>query len=111
MDEKLLEAINLTKHLPIIVEGPNDRKALENLGFTNICECDGPLFKIVEEMQDEKEIAILTDLDSAGKKLYHYFHHEFSQRGVKINNRLRIALFKTPVRQIEGLVNFLEKIN
>jgi len=107
--EELMEALEHSKHKTTLVEGPNDTKALEKLGFTDVVEINGPLYKVVERLQGAKEIVILTDLDKAGKKLYQYFYHELTTRGVRIDNRARVALFKTPVRQVEGLANFLDR--
>lgn len=110
---KLLEEIEKLKqeNIPVIVEGSNDKKALEELGLSNIIILKGkPLYKLVESI-DYKEVAVLTDLDEEGKKLYHELRQEFSQRGVMINDRLRILLFKTQLRQIEGLANYLERNN
>jgi len=108
---KVLEEIGNLKeeNIPVIVEGSNDKKALNELGLSNIIILKGkPLYKLVEGIE-EKEVAVLTDLDKEGKKLYHELKQEFSQRGVMINDRLRTLLFKTQMRQIEGLKNYLRK--
>ena len=111
---KLLEEIDKLKqeNIPVIVEGSNDKKALEELGLSNIIILKGkPLYKLVESI-DYKEVAVLTDLDEEGKEVVlHELRQEFSQRGVMINDRLRILLFKTQLRQIEGLANYLERNN
>ncbi|MDD4878326.1 MAG: toprim domain-containing protein [Candidatus Nanoarchaeia archaeon] len=97
------------ENIPVIVEGSNDRKALEELGLSNIIILKGkPLYKLVESI-DVKEVAVLTDLDEEGKKMYHELRQEFSTRGVMINDKLRVLLFKTQLRQIEGLANYLER--
>ncbi|MDD9953997.1 MAG: hypothetical protein OXR66_06690 [Candidatus Woesearchaeota archaeon] len=104
------DAIERTRFLPTLVEGPNDKKALEKLGFTTIIVMQGPLYAIVEQIQHHEELALLVDLDAYGKKLYRYFYTELTKRGVKVNNEFRELLFSTPVRQIEGLVTYLEKV-
>ena len=60
------------------------------------------LFEVVENIS-EKEIVLLTDLDSEGKKLYSQLKKMFSQRGVNIDDHLRLILFKHRVSHIEGL--------
>lgn len=98
---------------PILVEGKNDRAALEQLGLYNVIMLDKkPLFKVIEQLLSEeiKEIAILTDLDSEGRKLYRKLNHECSQRGIKVNNKLRHFLLReTTLGQIEGLATFLRR--
>ena len=65
--EKLKESNKL-----IIVEGNNDKKALEQLGINKIVTLNKePLFKIAENISKEhKDVIILIDLDKKGKQLY-----------------------------------------
>jgi 5S rRNA maturation endonuclease (ribonuclease M5) len=93
-----------------IVEGPNDKRALEKLGFTRVTHLKGPLYVVVEAIEDE-EVLLLTDLDDHGKHLYRKLYDELTRRGVRVNNRLRRMLFQTPVRHIEGLAGYLERVS
>lgn len=103
MDEEILEAIGKVKKKRILVEGKKDKKALERLGCTKISTLeDKALFEVVEAIT-EKEIVLLTDLDSEGKKLYAQLKKMFAQRGVMIDDSLRLVLFKHKVSHIEGL--------
>lgn len=97
------------RHLPVVVEGPKDVRSLEKLGFLNIVRLDKPLFAMVEQLEGEEELLILTDLDDQGRKLYKYFYDEFTRRGIRVNNKLRLLIFQTPVRHIEGLARYLER--
>ena len=108
---KEIDKIILEKPL-IIVEGKKDRIALQSLGLRNIITLEkNALFEIVEYVVDSKEnCVILTDLDSEGKKLYSFLYKNLQYFGVKVNNRLRLLLFKSPVRQIEALSNYLDHI-
>lgn len=108
MHEQLLLALDDNKDLLTIVEGKNDKRSLERLGFRNVRTLNKPLFKVVEEI-DQDEVNILTDLDSHGKDLYRYFFCECGRRGIKVNNRVRQLLAFTEVKQIEGLANYLER--
>lgn len=94
----------------VIVEGVNDKKALQSFGVKRVKTLSKrALYKVVEEVKD-KEVVLLVDLDKAGKKLYAYFNSEFSQRGVRVDNKFREFLFrKTKLRQIEGLKRFMER--
>ena len=95
----------------VIVEGINDKRALQSFGIKRVKTLSRrALYKVVEEVKD-KEVVMLVDLDNAGKKLYAKLKHEFSQRGVKVDNELRHFLFKkTRLRQIEGLRRFMERL-
>jgi len=105
---ELLEEVK-EKKLLVIVEGIRDKRALGKLGVTNVVSLKKPLFAVVEEIaHKEKEIVILTDLDDEGKKLYHSLSRDFQRHGVKINNKLREALFRTRLVHIEGLDTYLD---
>jgi len=106
--EKLKESNKL-----IIVEGEKDRKALEQLGINNIITLNKePLFKIAENISKEhKEVIILTDLDKKGKQLYGKLNSSLQRLGLRVDNSFRnFLLKKTKLRQIEGIINYLEKI-
>ncbi|MBI2139997.1 toprim domain-containing protein [Candidatus Woesearchaeota archaeon] len=93
----------------IIVEGKEDRLALERLGLTRIRVLNKkPLFQVVEEaIKENPEIIILTDLDRKGKQLYGKLNHALSQHGAKIDNKLREFIFRrTKLRQIEGMYRY-----
>ncbi len=99
-------------NIPVVVEGKNDRAALQELGLSLVLVLyKKPFYKLIESLHQFKEIVILTDLDKEGKKLYAKINDECSQRGIRVNNHLRKFLFKeTALRQIEGLPNYLRKI-
>lgn len=107
--ESIYEELQSAREKAVLVEGPNDKRALDKLGFTNVVHIEGPLYKTVENLQRENEILILTDLDSHGKRLYSYFYTELTKRGVKVDNKLRLLLFKTDLRHIEGFSNWLAR--
>lgn len=97
----------------IIVEGKEDRAALNRLGITEIVQLNKkPLYKIVEELIEKgKPVIILTDLDKKGKQLYGKLNHDLQRFGVKVDNKFRLFLFrKTKLRQIEGLDSYIERI-
>ena len=91
----------------IVVEGKNDKKALKKLGLKNIVTLSTPLYKVVEIIKD-KEVVILTDFDKKGKELYKKIKSDCSQRGIKIDNKLRLFLMtKTSLRYIERLDTYV----
>jgi len=107
--EQLLEALEENRDVLTIVEGKNDKRALERLGFQNIVTLNKPLYQVVEGIEED-EVLILTDLDQHGRHLYHYFFQECTRRGIKVNNRVRQLLHFSELRQIEGLARYLERV-
>lgn len=106
----LLELLEKKKDVLTIVEGKNDALALRAFSFTSIVELTGkPLYAVVELIEKGATVQLLTDLDSEGKKLFSQLRADLTQRGVRIDNELRDALFKTQLRQIEGLTAYLRR--
>ena len=103
MDEEILQEIKRVHKKLILVEGKKDEKALRTLGCTEIITLENKaLYEVVEGIK-VKEIVLLTDLDSEGKKLYSQLKHMFTQRGVSVDDKLRLLLFKHKISTIEGL--------
>lgn len=101
----LAQELEKAKSKLVLVEGIKDKRALESLGFRRVITLKNrPLFEIVESIE-EKEIVLLTDLDTEGKKLFSILRKEFQKRGIKVNIKLRLELFKSGYRQIEALKN------
>lgn len=106
----VLELLAKKKDVLTIVEGKKDVAALRAFGFTNLIELTGkPLYAVVELVEKGTIVQLLTDLDSEGKKLFSQLRADLTQRGVRIDNELRDALFATQLRQIEGLVSYIER--
>ncbi|MBN2459432.1 toprim domain-containing protein [Candidatus Woesearchaeota archaeon] len=108
--EEVWEAIDKYKHDFVLVEGKNDRAALESLGFNSVraINANKPLYEIIEEV-NEKKVLILTDLDKEGKQIYSRLKKGLESRGVFVDDTLRNLLFKTELRQVEGLYNYLKR--
>jgi len=104
---EILEELERIKDKVVIVEGKNDKRSLEELGFTRVVTIDRPLFEIVESIEDE--VVILTDLDSEGKRLFSILRRDFERRGVKVDKKIRELLFRTRLRQIEGLNSYIKR--
>ncbi len=99
-------------NLPVIVEGKNDVKSLKKLGFTFFFTLRKPIYKIIEELNERNitKVIILTDFDSKGIQLYKKIKSECSQRGIKINSKLRSLLRKSKIIHIEGLATYLSNL-
>jgi 5S rRNA maturation endonuclease (ribonuclease M5) len=106
--EKILALIEKEKASLIIVEGKKDKAALEELGLSNIIIINKPLYEIVEKI-NAKRVLVLTDLDKEGKQLYAKLKKDLNKLGITVDDRLRNLLFKTELRQIEGLTSYLKK--
>lgn len=107
---ELYEAIDKLKDLPVIVEGKKDKKALERVGFNRVITLNKPFYKVVEEI-NEKKVLILTDLDRKGRQIYGRLKKDLNKEGVVVNDKLRNLLFKTKLRQIEGLTTYLGRFS
>lgn len=105
--KEILEELEKLKDTLVIVEGKNDKKALEKFGLKNILMLEGnAIFEVVEKV--DSEVAILTDLDHKGKELYKRLQSMLTKRGIRINNRLRHLLLKSDLKVIEGIDTFLK---
>ena len=95
----------------IIVEGPNDKKTLNNLlGIKKIFVLSKkPLYAVVESIASKtKDVVILTDLDEKGKELYGRLRNHLQKHGVRINRTFREFLFrKTNLSHVEGLETYI----
>jgi len=113
--EELLNFLEKIKksNIIVIVEGKNDKKALNEFGIKRVKPiAKRALYKVVEEVaENSKECIILTDLDKEGKRLYKMLNHDLNQHGVQIKKEFRTFLFKhTKLRQIEGLVTYVNNL-
>ena len=94
----------------IIVEGMKDKKALEAFGIKNIVTLNKPLHQVIDDVAEKsKDVIILTDLDKTGRQLFGKLSSGLHSQGVRVDKSFREFLFrKTKLRQIEGLVTYLE---
>ncbi len=113
----LIEEINRAKESSslVIVEDKKDKAALKELGFNNIFILSGkPLYskldKISEIINKKRECIILTDFDKKGKQFYYLIKKNLVRKGIKVNDRLRIALIKEKISHVEGLATFIQHL-
>jgi 5S rRNA maturation endonuclease (ribonuclease M5) len=95
----------------IVVEGKNDKAALEHFGIGNIIMINGKdIWNRCEEIaQHHKEIIILTDFDAKGKELYGKVAKNLTRLHTKVNKEYREWFQKrTRVSHIEGLIKYME---
>ena len=109
MVPELIEHLEKLRSKVIIVEGKKDKKALNHFGIKHIKVINKPIFELCEELTEYEEVAILTDLDKEGKRLYSKIKANLSRQGIKIDDTFREFLFKnTELTQIEGLVTYIQ---
>ncbi|MBU0980853.1 MAG: topoisomerase [Nanoarchaeota archaeon] len=96
----------------IVVEGKKDVRALAAFGIEAFPIEGRSVLEAAEAIAAKSEdCVILTDLDKEGRRLYSMLKHYLSQMGVRIDNKFREWLFReTKLRQIEGLVSYLESL-
>jgi len=100
-----------SKEKIVLVEGKKDKKALESFGVKNIITLKKPLYAVIEDIVEaKKECILLLDLDKKGKELYARISSKLKQFGVKVDDSFREFLFKTRLRQIEGMNTYFEKL-
>ena len=110
-DEWIRKLKKDSKEKLVLVEGIKDKRALEQLGISNILTLKKPLYAMIELIvSSEKDCIILLDLDKAGKKLYGKIIPSLKHFGVRVIDEYRNFLFTTKLRQIEGIISYLNKI-
>ncbi|MBW2982944.1 hypothetical protein KY327_01420 [Candidatus Woesearchaeota archaeon] len=93
-----------------VVEGLRDVAALEDVGVANVEEVDTNLYLFSERVARRyRKAVILTDLDAEGKRLYGKLRAYLSQHGVRLDDKPRDALWRTQLRQVEGLGGYLSR--
>lgn len=98
----------------IIVEGPKDKKSLQEAGITNfIVELSKKsIFEIIEDISRiTPQVIILTDFDEKGKELYGKLNSGLQRLGVKVDHYFREWLQRnTKLSHIEGLSSYIENL-
>jgi 5S rRNA maturation endonuclease (ribonuclease M5) len=92
---------------PIIVEGKNDREALEKFGINNIHTISGkPVYKFAERMQGHRSVIILMDRDKKGRMLKSELLQNLERLHIKADLRYEEMLGQTELSHIEGLPQY-----
>ena len=94
----------------ILVEGKNDKKALESFEIKKVYCLRGALFQTVEKIASlGKDCILLMDLDAEGRKLHAKLLSDLQKNGVKVDVRFRRLLFATKIRTIEAIPKHIER--
>lgn len=112
--EEALKYIEKLKGKLIIVEGPRDSNALKSLGLKNTISLNGkPLHEVAlyvsksyvsrDDRNYSKEVVILTDFDSEGKKIAAKLDYLLRKHKVMVNSKLRGKFMKFGKSQIEDI--------
>ncbi|MBL7160427.1 MAG: toprim domain-containing protein [Candidatus Aenigmarchaeota archaeon] len=104
--EKILEEL---KERTVIVEGKKDVRSLKELGIDSIPINRRPLIDVVQGLEKEKEVVILTDFDREGKRLCAKLLTLLQSRRIKTSRRLRNMIRgfgKTRIEDFKGIESF-----
>ncbi|MEM5778005.1 MAG: hypothetical protein QXD43_02260 [Candidatus Aenigmatarchaeota archaeon] len=104
--EDLLKILNENKGKQVIVEGKRDKKVLCSLNFTKIVTINKGIYETIENLE-EKEVLILTDFDSEGKKIAKKLNVILQHLGYKVDKETRrkigLMFSKLKIKKIEEL--------
>ena len=108
--EELIDLLKENKEKQVIVEGKRDKEALCLLGFKKTITLEKGIYETSEKV-NEKEVLILTDFDSEGRKIAKKLNIILQHLGYKIDisTRRKIGLMftKLKIRKIEELRSVL----
>jgi 5S rRNA maturation endonuclease (ribonuclease M5) len=124
-EERRLEAVrqlidevigHSRRAIPLIVEGPNDVRALRALGVTGLVFCAKSrrlgLVDFLDSIATHSEVIILTDFDKEGRALAWRLSRDLSSMRVKVNieiwKQLK-ALVRSEIVGIESLGKYLDR--
>ena len=110
-------AAQSSRGIPVIVEGPNDVKALRKLGISGPIFCVKSrrlgLFDFLDSLTAHSELIILTDFDREGRALAWRLRSDLSHMRVKANveiwKQLK-ALARSEVVGIENLGKYMDRL-
>ena len=110
-------AVQSSRGIPVVVEGPNDVKALRKLGISGPIFCAKSrrlgLFDFLDSLAAHSEVIILTDFDREGRALAWRLRSDLSHMRVKANveiwKQLK-ALARSEVVGIENIEKYMERL-
>ncbi len=94
----------------VLVEGKNDKQKLEKFGITHIYSIKGKKFyDILEDLENEDLVIILTDLDKQGEKISSKISSMFQREGIPVDLGFRESLKNFDIKHIEDIPTDLEE--
>jgi len=110
VEEELLKLLKENQEKQVIVEGKRDKEVLCSLGFNKILTLKKGIYETTEELK-EKEVLILTDFDSEGRKIAKKLNLILQSFGYKVDIETRrkvgFMFTKLKIRKIEELRSVL----
>jgi 5S rRNA maturation endonuclease (ribonuclease M5) len=92
-----------SKEKVIIVEGLRDKRALKRLRISKVeCLSGKPSFKIAEQLRG-KQVILLLDRDSEGKRIAKELLQSFQMLGIKVDLKFWKELGKLKIGRVESL--------
>jgi dTMP kinase len=116
--ERVLEdLIDKNRHVPIIVEGEYDRRALTELGVLGdirVLNRGNSVLALCESIAREyREAIILTDWDVRGGRIARHLRDALTASGVRFDDELRArltVLCRKDIKDVESLHRFAERV-
>ena len=109
--ENLISLLNELKDKQVIVEGKRDREVLYLLNFKKIITINKGIYETIQKL-DEKEVLILTDFDSEGRKIARKLNLFLQSYGFKVDreSRRKIGLLfsRLRIKKIEEIRGVLK---
>lgn len=121
-DQDILETLDelreLSRSIPIIVEGKKDRETLRSLGISGTIiglQTGTPVFTLCEGVaREHREAVILTDWDRRGGQLCRLLREGLAANDVRTNVEIRARLARLTrkeVKDVEGLKRLVQRIS
>jgi 5S rRNA maturation endonuclease (ribonuclease M5) len=111
IEEELFDLLEKVKEEQVIVEGKRDKEVLCSLGFTNITTINKGLYETAEDIRG-KEVLVLTDFDSEGRKIAKKLNLFLQSFGHKVDRETRRKLgfmfTRLKIKKIEELRGVLK---
>ena len=116
--EVLEELKELSKDHVILIEGPNDRKALSSVGIGGdifMIQSEGGPIRAAEYVSEHGgKAVVLTDWDRGGGSIAHELENQLSALGLIFDTRIRAKLSflcKKDIKDVESLSKLLERLS
>ncbi|NPA32716.1 MAG: toprim domain-containing protein [Aquificae bacterium] len=105
LKEWLRELRRASRSCVVIVEGKNDRRALERRGVVNILELSGKRFSDIPDILEGKtsRVILLLDLDYRGELAHKKIKELLLSQGFGVDEKFRNFLKKMNIIHIEEL--------
>jgi len=101
---------NASQDRIVLVHHKHDKDVLEGLGVKNIMYYKEPETQLIEDIVAQgKECILLFDAHRPTNTLCEHLRSELEKQGVKVSTRFRKVLFTGKMKELGGLLKFLNE--